>query len=371
MNNIQWKVGDAGKTRGGVDYVVTSIAGTGQYAGRTQPIKATIEGYSPCEYFADGLFYDVECPADLLPPTHNVNTGERYWIVWAGGTMPVPAGTLVDVKHRDGCEHLGVEVGERGVYAEDWSHDGSSGDIIAYRIAAPAKADASPKPLRLQVGKKYRARNGEVVTIDRTDTGHSYGETNPFMAGSLSYREDGRYFPGGEYSNRDLIEEIADEQPAAEPWEVAMMGDEFYFRTINLFRAKREGDKWRMFCVDTGDECITTYTDEYVRESFRRGAYKLADKPAEGAEVPKVHDPDVHAVIVDGGITHVTQFTDSGASELAELNRIADDDLRDEIANGVLLSCHHDGEDAADAARIAFDYADAFMAERARRYGNT
>jgi hypothetical protein len=36
---------------------------------------------------------------------------EDGWIEWAGGEMPVANGALVDVRHRDGAEHLGQPSG--------------------------------------------------------------------------------------------------------------------------------------------------------------------------------------------------------------------------------------------------------------------
>jgi hypothetical protein len=57
------------------------------------------------------------------------------WIEWHGGECPVPHGTLVDVKHRDGSIYYGHHAGEYGG-ACDWSHerDQLPFDIIAYRL---------------------------------------------------------------------------------------------------------------------------------------------------------------------------------------------------------------------------------------------
>lgn len=51
------------------------------------------------------------------------------WIEWKGGECPVPQGTLVDIKLRDGRT---VYDGNCGGFR--WSHTGMTGDIIAYRI---------------------------------------------------------------------------------------------------------------------------------------------------------------------------------------------------------------------------------------------
>lgn len=73
------------------------------------------------------------------------------WIEWGGGECPVPRGTLVDVRYRNGKEnyHIGA-----GIYlddtgsnpdhnAEDWNNDDSPLDIIAYRLHKPQEVEQS------------------------------------------------------------------------------------------------------------------------------------------------------------------------------------------------------------------------------------
>jgi hypothetical protein len=58
--------------------------------------------------------------------------------------------------------------------------------------------------------------------------------------------------------------------------------------------------------------------------------------------------------------------------ELAALPARTDEQLRDEVAMHItaeLAFDEHNADDIARAVTAAFDYADAFMAERARRYG--
>ncbi|AXQ69945.1 hypothetical protein HOU03_gp323 [Caulobacter phage CcrSC] len=61
------------------------------------------------------------------------------WINWEGGPMPVPHGTLVDVKHRDGETHTEQYAGSIEGAAAEWHHGDNLGsptdpaDIIAYR----------------------------------------------------------------------------------------------------------------------------------------------------------------------------------------------------------------------------------------------
>lgn len=58
------------------------------------------------------------------------------------GVQPVPTGTKVDVRFRNGATSKGVpaglmEVEEDGPFylAYDWTIDGSSGDILQWRLA--------------------------------------------------------------------------------------------------------------------------------------------------------------------------------------------------------------------------------------------
>jgi len=53
------------------------------------------------------------------------------WYKWDGGEMPVPEGTMVEVVHR-GDKCYMCQAGR--TYAEDWTHDDTDSDIIAYRI---------------------------------------------------------------------------------------------------------------------------------------------------------------------------------------------------------------------------------------------
>ena len=61
------------------------------------------------------------------------------WIEWKGGECPVPKGTLVDVKHGDGSEHLNEPAGVALSAASSWGHhDGHTySNIIAYRLHQP------------------------------------------------------------------------------------------------------------------------------------------------------------------------------------------------------------------------------------------
>lgn len=71
----------------------------------------------------------------LTEPT----AAEDGWIVWGGGECPVPTGTQVFVRYRDGQEKgplaSNLESGEwRDASADYWENDGYRNDIVAYRL---------------------------------------------------------------------------------------------------------------------------------------------------------------------------------------------------------------------------------------------
>ena len=72
------------------------------------------------------------------------------WIKWAGGACPVPIGTMVEVRFRDG-EHLGpvpAGVSLPGITREAngnfWLNENMGGDIVAYRVVQPAAETTEP-----------------------------------------------------------------------------------------------------------------------------------------------------------------------------------------------------------------------------------
>lgn len=65
------------------------------------------------------------------------------WTQWDGGECPIPEGSSFDLQFRDGSN-------ERSSCVNDWhwKHQGSGGDIIAYRLnASPQPADQQEKVL--------------------------------------------------------------------------------------------------------------------------------------------------------------------------------------------------------------------------------
>lgn len=79
------------------------------------------------------LFY-AQAEIERLEKGKRQESDDEGWVEWNGGECPVRKGALVDVWHRDGNVFRDVVVGPSGVFAEDWSHDGHDGDIIAYRV---------------------------------------------------------------------------------------------------------------------------------------------------------------------------------------------------------------------------------------------
>lgn len=67
-------------------------------------------------------------------------------------TPPVPVGTRIDVKYRNGEENYGVRAGVDGdasgsnadMNASNWEVDGSAGDIMQWRYAEPQQAQDKP-----------------------------------------------------------------------------------------------------------------------------------------------------------------------------------------------------------------------------------
>jgi hypothetical protein len=71
-------------------------------------------------------------------------------IEWDGGEMPVPEGTPIKVKHRDGTV---VEARAGDMHSNDWRHGVDSvfrecaGDIVAYAVLEPDPAVTPVEPL--------------------------------------------------------------------------------------------------------------------------------------------------------------------------------------------------------------------------------
>mgnify|MGYP001600958733 CR=1 FL=1 len=83
---------------------------------------------------------DTESRAIDINPVPSVDADG--WIKWDCGDCPVSEGTIVDVRYRDrvemfACMALFPGAG-RCASRYFWSHDNDPGDIVAYRLSAPA-----------------------------------------------------------------------------------------------------------------------------------------------------------------------------------------------------------------------------------------
>ena len=92
---------------------------------------------------------------------------------------------------------------------------GSGSDARLQAIPDSPKAE---EPL-LAVGQQWRRRDGKVVTIERFDRNHDFGETHPFWAAHLSYTPDGYCGIGDIVSSFDLIDliELVKQSEQVEP----------------------------------------------------------------------------------------------------------------------------------------------------------
>jgi hypothetical protein len=73
------------------------------------------------------------------------------------------------------------------------------------RLQAIPDSPKAEKPL-LAVGQRWLRKDGALVTIERFDRNHDFGETHPFWAAHLSYTPDGHCGIGGIAHPSDLID---------------------------------------------------------------------------------------------------------------------------------------------------------------------
>lgn len=158
---------------------------------------------------------------------------KRPWIKWEGGECPVPEGTLIDVKHRDGEKYKKVPA-LRDCNVR-WEHIGSVGDIVAYRLAKPKKAaepaqevqaeptvqrEANGRPVGATEGdwfrviKSWHFAPGTITTLQRDD-----GTSSPL------FTDTGDRYPRGVAESWVNMEPCpAPSQPEPEPakpeWEI-------------------------------------------------------------------------------------------------------------------------------------------------------
>lgn len=104
------------------------------------------------------------------------------WIEWKGGHCPVPAGTLVDVRHVNGAEHFAAEALLSTSQAKYWAAGIGPGAIIAYRLHEPPHAAASDKQV---AGTHYKDMG--VEPRDVVDTWSIEQRIGAYRHGALKY----------------------------------------------------------------------------------------------------------------------------------------------------------------------------------------
>ena len=92
-------------------------------------VKALLHDLSGLRTIREELFRQALEIA--LPVLEQQERGDDGWIEWGGGDCPVPKGTLVDIRLRDGGEYLSCQPD-----AWVWVHRYSTviDPIIAYRV---------------------------------------------------------------------------------------------------------------------------------------------------------------------------------------------------------------------------------------------
>ncbi len=94
---------------------------------------------------------------------------ENVWIGWNGGECPVHPETCVSVVYQNGSKS------ESTAKFEDWSHDGHSSDIIAFRITRLYREPK--KPREWWINKYDVVMDGPFVSTEDADSAAWEGRT--------------------------------------------------------------------------------------------------------------------------------------------------------------------------------------------------
>jgi len=139
----------------------------------------TITPETLADEIADGHKYVVgpvegaHCP--IATEEDKPAADEDGWTPWDGkGEMPVPIGTPVDVKHRNGDICTGCKAGTRQSddespgFAEVWTHHDSDGDITAYRLI-PKKEETETPHIPNQETREAIEESREIIAARRAE----------------------------------------------------------------------------------------------------------------------------------------------------------------------------------------------------------
>lgn len=164
------------------------------------------------------------------------------WIDWPGGECPVPRGTLVDVKWRDGRIDDGIpakishDLDSSKRNAISWLHHGNSHDIIAYRLHQPQEV--------AQTDAEQEANLNECIGQDAAPVWNGEGVTPP-VGCECQYRKHKRYeqsewFNGVVKYSTEFTVVI---QPACYPGETVGHPANFEFRPIRSAEDEKRDDR--------------------------------------------------------------------------------------------------------------------------------
>lgn len=202
----EFKVGQVWRRRDGGTEKITRVDNDGTYPVMVESVNS---------YTLDGKFHVSmsETGADLVElvsdPSDTTATESDGWIAWAGGECPVPFGTLVDVKHRDGDVYLKRPAGVTGG-AGDWSHTNDNGDIIAYRVSEQSGIAAGAVP----VNTDAPAIVGGGTADQNAPQPASHDELVLFDNLVLAAAEQGQFAKIGVGSTLDLIKQVIEARRA-------------------------------------------------------------------------------------------------------------------------------------------------------------
>lgn len=120
------------RTLGSIDGFLYQASKKAAEARRLPTGRAQAELLGAINYLAGAVIALDTWAAGTLPEAVTVPS-PLLWFDWPGGEMPVPPGTTVHVKYRNGKQGID-KAGRLGGSAEIWEHSALGSDIIAYRV---------------------------------------------------------------------------------------------------------------------------------------------------------------------------------------------------------------------------------------------
>lgn len=198
------------------------------------------------------------------------------WIEWGGGECPVPRGTLVDVRYRDGRQLNALSANDGTLNPRDasfvfWRNDGSEKDIIAYRLHQPQ-----------EVGQTEAEQETDLNECIGQNAAPVWGgEGKPAIGEKCEHHSGGQWEAvtiAGIYEN--LVTGFTDYWMVKEDGSSYTVGNPYRFRPI-----RPEADRKR----DEAVEAIDRYMPEFIPDTPNDyyNAKKIYDAIAAG-KIPGV-----------------------------------------------------------------------------------